>query len=142
MSKTSGSQLYIKIVSILNIIGGALFLLIGILAIFGKNVVGDSALIEQARDTTAPAAVTAFIIALILSGAFSLFCGIIGMRAANDPKKAGPLLVLSAISLCVGIVGIIAATIGGGFKVESLIKLVPPALMLWCANNVKKQADL
>ena len=142
MSKSSGSQLYIKIISILNIIGGALFLLIGVLAIFGKNVVGDAALIEQARDTTAPAAVTAFIIALILSGAFSLFSGIIGMRAANDPKKAGPLLTLSVISLCVGIVGIVAATIGGGFKVESLIKLVPPALMTWCANNVKKQSGL
>ena len=142
MSKSSGSQLYIKIVSILNIIGGALFLLIGILAFFGKNVVGDSALIEQARDTTAPAAVTAFIIALILSGAFSLFSGIIGLRAANDPKKTGPLIILSALSLCIGIVGIVAATIGGGFKVESIIKLVPPALMLWCANNVKKQADL
>ena len=142
MSKSSGSQLYIKIVSILNIIGGALYLLFGVLAIFGKNVVGDSALIEQARDTTAPAAVTAFIIALILSGAFSLFSGIIGLRAANDPKKTGPLIILSALSLCIGIVGIVAATIGGGFKVESIIKLVPPALMLWCANNVKKQADL
>ena len=142
MSKSSGSQLYVKIISILNIIGGALFLFIGVLAIFGKNVVGDSALIEQARDTTAPAAVTAFIIALILSGAFSLFSGIIGLRAANDPKKAGPLLVLSVISLCVGIVGIVAATIGGGFKLESIIKLVPPALMTWCANNIKKQSDL
>ena len=142
MSKSSGSQLYVKIISILNIIGGALFLFIGVLAIFGKNVVGDSALIEQARDTTAPAAVTAFIIALILSGAFSLFSGIIGLRAANDPKKAGPLLVLSVISLCVGIVSIVAATIGGGFKVESLIKLVPPALMTWCANNIKKQTNL
>ena len=142
MSKSNGSQLYIKIVSILNIIGGALYLLIGVLAIFGKNVVGDSALIEQARDTTAPAAVTAFIIALILSGAFSLFSGIIGLRAANDPKKTGPLIILSTLSLCVGIVGIVAATIGGGFKVESIIKLVPPALMLWCANNVKKQAGL
>ena len=142
MSKSSGSQLYIKIVSILNIIGGALYLLIGVLATFGKNVVGDNALIEQAGDSTAPAAVTAFIIALILSGAFSLFSGIIGMRAANDPKKAGPLLTLSVISLCVGIVGIVAATIGGGFKVESLIKLVPPALMTWCVNNVKKQSGL
>ena len=139
MSKSSGSQLYIKIVSILNIIGGALFLLIGILAIFGKSVVGDAALIEQARDTTAPAAVTAFIVAMILSGAFSL---IIGLRAANDPKKAGSLIILSALSLCVGIVGIVAATIGGGFKIESVIKLVPPALMLWCANNLKKQTNL
>ena len=94
MSKSSGSQLYIKIISILNIIGGALFLLIGILAIFGKNVVGDSALIEQAGNAEAPAAVTAFIIALILSGVFSL------------------------------------------------IKLVPPALMLWCAHNVKNQTNL
>ena len=142
MSKSSGSQLYIKIVSILNIIGGALYVLFGILAIFGKNVVGDSALIEQSGDATAPAAVTAFIIALILSGAFSLFSGIIGLRAANDPKKTGPLIILSTLSLCVGIVGIVAATIGGGFKVESIIKLVPPALMLWCANNVKNQAGL
>ena len=142
MSKSSGSQLYIKIVSILNIVGGALYVLFGILAIFGKNVVGDSALIEQSGDATAPAAVTAFIIALILSGAFSLFSGIIGLRAANDPKKTGPLIILSTLSLCIGIVGIVAATIGGGFKVESIIKLVPPALMLWCANNVKKQAGL
>ena len=142
MSKSNGSQLYIKIVSILNIVGGALYVLFGILAIFGKNVVGDSALIEQSGDATAPAAVTAFIIALILSGAFSLFSGIIGLRAANDPKKTGPLIILSTLSLCVGIVGIVAATIGGGFKVESIIKLVPPALMLWCANNVKKQAGL
>ena len=142
MSKSSGSQLYIKVISILNIIGGAIYLLLGILAIFGKSVVGDSALIEQAHDATAPAAVTAFIVAMILSGAFSLFCGIIGLRAANDPKKAGPLLILSVISLCVGIAGIVAATIGGGFKLESLIKLVPPALMTWCASNVKKQANL
>ena len=138
MSKSSGSQLYIKIISILNIIGGALFLLIGILAIFGKNVVGDSALIEQAGNAEA----TAFIIALILSGVFSLISGIIGLRAANDPKKAGPLIILSALSLCVGIAGIVAATIGGGFKLESIIKLVPPALMLWCANNVKNQTNL
>ena len=142
MSKTSGSQIYIKIVSILNIIGGVLFLLIGILAIFGKYVVGDSALIEQARDITAPAAVTAFIIAMILSGAFSLFSGIIGLRAANDPQKAGPLLILSVISLCTGIAGIVAATMGGGFKLESIIKLVPPALMTWCSNNLKKQSNL
>ena len=142
MSKPSGSRLYIKIVGILNIIGGALYLLFGILALFGKNVVGDSALIEKAGDASAPAAVTAFIIALILSGAFSLFSGIIGLRAANDPKKTGPLIILSTLSLCIGIVGIVAATIGGGFKVESIIKLVPPALMLWCANNVKKQAGL
>ena len=48
----------------------------------------------------------------------------------------------SALSLCVGIAGIVAATIGGGFKLESIIKLVPPALMLWCANNVKNQTNL
>lgn len=29
-----------------------------------------------------------------------------------------------------------------GFKLESIIKLVPPALMLWCANNVKNQTNL
>ena len=34
----SGSQKYIKIVSILNIIGGALYVLIGILGFLGKGM--------------------------------------------------------------------------------------------------------
>ena len=36
MSKSSGSQLYIKIISILNLIGGAFYILIGIIGFFGK----------------------------------------------------------------------------------------------------------
>ncbi len=31
---------------------------------------------------------------------------------------------------------------GGNFSIYSLIECVPPALMTWCANNVKKQEKL
>ena len=49
-------------------------------------------------------------------------------------KSSGSQLYIKIIS--------ILNIIGGGFKLESIIKLVPPALMLWCANNVKNQTNL
>ena len=62
----SGSQKYIKIIGILNIIGGALYVLIGILGFLGKSVVGNEALIERAGDSSAPAAVNVFVIAMLI----------------------------------------------------------------------------
>ena len=67
MSKSSGSQLYIKIISILNLIGGAFYILIGIIGFFGKGFVSNEELIEKAGgDTSAPAAVNVFLIVLIV----------------------------------------------------------------------------
>ena len=143
MSKTSGSQKYIKIVSILNIIGGAFYILIAILGFLGKGVVGDEALIKEAGgDSTAPAAVNVFLIVLIVIGLLSLIIGILGIRAANDPSKIGPVFTLAVVSLGISVINLFVGIIGGNFSVHSLIECIPPALMTWCANNVKKQVKL
>ena len=138
----SASQKYIKIVSILNIIGGALFVLFGILGFLGKGIVGNEALIEEAGDSSAPMIANIFLIFMIASGIFSLIIGILGVRAANDPSKIGPVFILGAISLIISVVNVFVGIFGGNFSVYSLVECVPPALMTWCANNVKKQVKL
>ena len=50
----SNSQKYINVVSILNIIAGAIFIVLGIVGFAGKGAVGDAALVEQAGTAAAP----------------------------------------------------------------------------------------
>lgn len=135
----SNSQKYINIISILNIIGGAAQIIIGLLGAFGVGSVGADAIAQQAGDASAHTAVTGFIIALIVAGVFSLICGILGVRAAKDASKIKPVFVLACISLAVALVGNIASIIGGSFSIGNLTELVAPALMVFCANNVRKQ---
>ena len=138
----SGSQKYIKIIGILNIIGGAFYVLIGILGFLGKGFVSNEALIEQAGDSAAPAAVNTFLIVMIVIGLFSLIIGILGVRAANDPSKIGPVFTLAVVSLIISVVNLFVGIFGGNFSIYSLVECVPPALMTWCANNIKKQEKL
>lgn len=133
----SKSQKYINIVSILNIIGGAAQIIIGILGAIGAGAVGADVLAQQGGDA---ASVTGFVIALIVAGAFSLICGILGVRAAKDASKIKPVFTLACISLAVGLIGVIANVISGKFAIGNLTELVAPLLMVICANNVRKQA--
>lgn len=65
--------------------------------------------------------------------------GVLGLRAAKDASKVGPVLILAGLSLAVAVVGLIANIVNGSFAFADLTQLVAPALMLWCASNVKKQ---
>ena len=139
----SASQKYIKIIGILNIIGGAFYVLIGILGFLGKGLVGNEALIEQAGgDSSAPMAANVFLIVMIVIGLFSLIVGVLGVRAANDPSKIGPVFTLAIVTLAISVINLFVGIFGGNFSLHSLIECVPPALMTWCANNVKKQVKL
>ena len=138
----SKSQKYINIISILNIIGGAIFIILGIVGFAGKGAVGNAALVEQAGTADAPAMANAFLIVMIGSGVLSLITGILGVRAAKDATKVKPVFILSAISLAVVVIGLIGSIISGSFSASGLLELVAPGLMFWCANNVKKQAGI
>ncbi len=48
-------------------------------------------------------------------------------------------MILAGLSLAVAVVGLIANIVNGSFAFADLTQLVAPALMLWCASNVKKQ---
>ena len=86
----SNSQKYIFVISILNIIGGVFYLIIGVLGFMGKSIAGNEALIQQAGEESAPALVTAFIIMMILSGAFSLLLGFFRNPCRERRKQDRP----------------------------------------------------
>ena len=136
----SKSQLYVKIVSILNIIGGAFRAIIGLLGSFGASIMGDAALIQKAGDESAPLYVKIFVVAMVVSGAFSIFCGVLGLRAVKDASKVKPVLILAGLALLIEIGGLISNIVGNNFSAMNLLTLVPPCLMLICAINIRKQA--
>ena len=136
----SNSQKFIFVISILNIIGGIFYLVIGVLGFMGKSIAGNEALIQQAGEESAPALVTGFIIMIIITGALSIFLGFLGIRAAKDASKIGPVYIVAMLSLIISVVNLFVGIFGGNFSIQSLIEIVPPALMFWCAGNVKKQA--
>ena len=63
-------------------------------------------------------------------------------RAANDPSKIGPVFTLAVVSLGISVINLFVGIFGGNFSIHSLIECIPPALMTWCASNVKKQSNL
>ena len=142
MSKMSGSQKFIYIVSILNIIGGAAYLLFGILAALGVGITGTERLVQETGEQQAGAYAIIFIVILVALGAFSLITGILGVRAAHDASKINPVFILAAISLIISVISLIMAITEKKFSATTLASVVGPALMLWCANNVKKQTNL
>lgn len=135
----SNSQKFINVVSILNIIGGIAYLVIGLLGAFGVGGVGTERLVEHTGEQTAGVAAWLFIVIMILVGGFSLFTGILGTRAAHDASKIGPVFTLATISLIISVVNVVVSIIDKDFGLRAICSLVGPALMLWCAANVKKQ---
>lgn len=141
----SGSRKALKVISILMIVGAVLYMLLGILAMAGFSLLGDtSALtsVEGVTVTTEQAGLVAGAMGVmfIIMGIFYLIVGFLGLRGVKDPQKIGPFFVLSIIGAVLGVIGLIGGIAGGTFTPTSLISL---ALVIACvilANNVKKEA--
>ena len=136
----SNSQKYIKIISIIDIVFGVLGLIVSAAAATGGFVLASGATGADVAATDAMGFGAAMVI-VALSSIFTIIVGILGLRAAKDASKVKPLFVVSIISLAVGVVSVILSVTGGTFKVSDLSGLVGSALMVFCANNVRKQAQ-
>ena len=142
----SGSQKVLLVLSILEIIGAVIALFSGILAFMGAGAVLTSSGTVSGTGVTQDQAAGIFVILsglLIVSGIWSLLCGIFGVRAANDNQKIMIVWVFCLIGVVLAVVGIIAAIANGKFgsQVWSLIgTLVFSGIMFFIANNIKKEA--
>lgn len=147
----SASQKVLLVISIIDIIGAALMLLAGLAFMLGGAVIGaiDPTEASEALSGTGVTqgqigifvGVGGFVI--IMAGVIELVLGILGVRAANDNQKIMPVWIVSIISLAFGIIGLIAIIAGGAFAtqgVSGIVSLIISALMLWVANNIKKEA--
>jgi len=142
----SGSQKALLVLSIIEIIGAVISLFSGVLAFMGVGaVLADPSAVAGSGITRDQAAGVFVILSglLIITGVWSLLCGIFGVRAANDNQKIMIVWVFCLIGVILAVVGIIAALINGRFGNQfwSLLwTLVFSGIMFFIANNIKKEA--
>ena len=144
----STSQTIIRVVSILNYIEGAIYLLGAAFFFVGGAMLGtaDSASTAQLVQETGLSAgemagMTGVVgVGLVVSGIIALIIGFLGMRAAKDPTKIMPVWVLSIVSLVLNILALGSSIFGGVAPADllrSVLALAVSGLMFWAANNIK-----
>lgn len=140
----STSQKVLLVFSILEIIGAALTLFGAMALIAATGVIGMSGSELSSDELAAGISLGAIgSILLIISGVWSLLCGIFGIRAANDNQKIMVVWVFVIIGLVLCIISIISSIINGDFASNALSLLISLALniiMFVVANNIKREA--
>lgn len=127
-------QKFLKVTSILMIIGGVIGVIAGIIAILGVSAL--AALMETGEGTGLLYASSTIV---TLASVIQFVAGIKGIGACNAPQKAAVCIkwgviiaVLSIISMIIGLVA------GGDFSITSLVlNLLVPGLYIYGAIQMK-----
>ena len=135
LTKTKGTG-FLKVTGILMIIGGAISVIMGIVA-----VLGVAALAYISDGTVSSALLYASVVLMIVSAVAELIAGIIGVANCKKPEKAVSCIVWGIIVAVLSVAGTILNSVGGGtFSVFSLILgLVLPVLYIIGAVFNKKE---
>ena len=134
-TKTKGSG-FLKVTGILMIIGGAVSIILSIIA-----ALGIAALAYISDGTVSSALLYASVILMIVSAVAELVAGIIGVANCKKPDKAVSCIVWGIIVAVLSVAGTVLNSVGGGsFSAFSLILgLVLPALYIIGAAFNKKE---
>lgn len=127
-------QKFLKVTSILMIIGGVLAAITGLLAFLGI-----SALAAMAGSAEGTGLLYASSALAIVSSIIELIAGIKGVGACSAPQKAGSCvkwgIIIVALSIVSMVIGLIA---GGSFSFTSLVlNLIVPGLYIYGAIQMK-----
>ncbi len=142
----SGSQKVLLVVSVIEIVGAVLSLITGFMFFLGAGAVLSDPTVVAGSGIAQDEAAGYFVILsglLIVEGLWSLLCGILGVRAANNNQKIMIVWIFSLIALVMAVLGIIVALINGQFGTQVwslLISLVCSGIMFFIANNIKNEA--
>lgn len=127
-------QKFLKVTSILMIVGGIIAVIISIIALLGISSI--AALVGSAEGTGL--LYTSAIIAIVAS-AIELIAGFKGLAACKEPQKAAACvkwgIIIAILSIVSMIVGLMA---GGEFSITSLLlNLLVPGLYVYGAIQMK-----
>jgi hypothetical protein len=134
------SQKIVRILGILSIIA-AVCVLIGAAGLLGIG--GFGAATMDVNDEEVAGGVVSLMavgIVMLVSGILTLLQGIFSLRAAKDASKAGPLWVISLISLIGAVASLIVTVISGGSFLSGIFSLLVACFVFYLANNIKKNA--
>ena len=136
----------LKVLGILSIIGGALGIIFGLLAVAGGGLLAgeistpgavDAANMENAAAATGLVLIAG--IALLLSGIFSLLLGIFSVRGANDFSKVNGAFILAVIDIVVIVLGIVCTIASGSGLTgigSSIFSLIFAGAICWAAKTI------
>ena len=134
------SQKIIKILGILSIIA-AVFVLIGAAGLIGIGGFG-AATMDVNDEEVAGGVVSIVVVGLVMlaTGILSLLEGIFSLQAAKNAAKAGPLWVISLVSVIGSVASMLLNIISGGSFTSGLVSLLINCFIFYLANNIKKHA--
>ena len=135
---TNNGQKFLKITSILMIIGGIIAVIAGVIAILGV-----SALVALAGSAEGIGLLYASSILVTITSVIEIIAGAKGLKACKVPENAGKcvtwgivIAVLSIISMVIGLIG------GGEFNITSLVlNLLVPGLYVYGALKTKPNVN-
>ena len=135
---TNNGQKFLKITSILMIIGGIIAAIAGVIAILGV-----SALVALAGSAEGIGLLYASSILVTIISVIEIIAGAKGLKACKVPENAGKcvtwgivIAVLSIISMVIGLIG------GGEFNITSLVlNLLVPGLHVYGALKTKPNVN-
>ena len=118
------SQKIIKILGILSIIA-AVFVLIGAAGLIGIGGFG-AATMDVNDEEAASGVVSIMVVGLVMlaTGILSLLEGIFSLQAAKNAAKAGPLWVISLVSVIGSVASMLLNIISGGSFTSGLFSLL------------------
>lgn len=137
-TRTNNGQKFLKITSILMIIGGIIAAIAGVIAILGV-----SALVALAGSAEGIGLLYASSILVTIISVIEIIAGAKGLKACKVPENAGKcvtwgivIAVLSIISMVIGLIG------GGKFNITSLVlNLLVPGLYVYGALKTKPNVN-
>lgn len=127
----SGSQKFVLVISILNILGGIFAIIAGIAAVLVAN---------QAANEATPRIIAVGVL-MMLCGLLQILTGLVGIRAARGAGKSGLFYNMALATLIGNIASILGSIAATGFSVAILFTIVLPALMYICARRIRMQGE-
>jgi len=129
-------QSFLKITSILMIVGGIIAVITGVIAILGISVL---AALSGSVEVTVLLYVSSILVTV--ASVIQIITGVKGLKACKAPETAGKcvtwgivIAVLSIISLVIGLIG------GGDFNITMALNLLVPGLYIYGAMQIKTPA--
>lgn len=127
-------QKFLKVTSILIIIGGVIGVIVGIL-----GLISIAALAALSGEGQGMGLYYAAMGLAILASIIQFIAGIKGVGACSDPKKAGSCVKWGIVIVCITVVSIAITLIGGGeLSITSIaLNLLLPGLYTYGALQMK-----
>lgn len=131
---TNNGHVFLKITSILMIVGGIISAIVGVIAILGV-----SALAALAGSAEGTGLLYASSILVTISSVIQIIAGAKGLKACKAPETAGKCVTWGIVIAALSIISMVIGLIGGGdFKITNLaLNLLVPGLYVYGAWKTK-----